>query len=397
MRASIEVADIFRTAGPTYRAAHAGHLSLAELKVMSAIEHCRTAALGGHVEACEDCGQWRIAYNSCRNRHCPKCQGAAARTWLAEREADLLPVGYFHVVFTLPAEVADIAFHNKAAVYDLLFKAASETMLTIAADRKHLGARIGITAVLHTWGSAMTHHPHVHMIVPGGGIALDGSRWISSRPAFLLPVRVLGKLFRRLFLTRLVALHDAGRLSFFGSMAHLTDRRAFLRHLAPVRKKRWVVYAKAPFAGPEAVLAYLSRYTHRVAISNSRLIRFDESGVTFRYKDYRREGADRQQLMTLATDEFIRRFLLHVLPKGFHRIRHCGLLAGSARKASLALARELLNVAVPSDDDTTDEPDDFRPPCPCCGGRMIIIETFERWRQPRGPPGARTTNRETAP
>ena len=397
MRASIEVADIFRTAGPTYRAAHAGHLSLAELKVMSAIEHCRTAALGGHVEACEDCGQWRIAYNSCRNRHCPKCQGAAARTWLAEREADLLPVGYFHVVFTLPAEVADIAFHNKALVYDLLFKAASETMLTIAADRKHLGARIGITAVLHTWGSAMTHHPHVHMIVPGGGIALDGSRWISSRPAFLLPVRVLGKLFRRLFLTRLVALHDAGRLSFFGSMAHLTDRRAFLRHLAPVRKKRWVVYAKAPFAGPEAVLAYLSRYTHRVAISNSRLIRFDESGVTFRYKDYRREGADRQQLMTLATDEFIRRFLLHVLPKGFHRIRHCGLLAGSARKASLALARELLNVAVPSDDDTTDEPDDFRPPCPCCGGRMIIIETFERWRQPRGPPGARTTNRETAP
>jgi hypothetical protein len=397
VRASIEVADIFRTAGPAYRAAHAGHLSLAELKVMSAIEHCRTAALGGHVEACEDCGQWRIAYNSCRNRHCPKCQGAAARTWLAEREADLLPVGYFHVVFTLPAEVADIAFHNKALVYDLLFKAASETMLTIAADRKHLGARIGITAVLHTWGSAMTHHPHVHMIVPGGGIALDGSRWISSRPAFLLPVRVLGKLFRRLFLTRLVALHDAGRLSFFGSMAHLTDRRAFLRHLAPVRKKRWVVYAKAPFAGPEAVLAYLSRYTHRVAISNSRLIRFDESGVTFRYKDYRREGADRQQLMTLATDEFIRRFLLHVLPKGFHRIRHCGLLAGSARKASLALARELLNVAVPSDDDTTDEPDDFRPPCPCCGGRMIIIETFERWRQPRGPPGARTTNRETAP
>ncbi|MFZ2103484.1 MAG: transposase zinc-binding domain-containing protein, partial [Oricola sp.] len=210
MRTSVEVADIFRTAGPAYRAAHAGHLSLQQLKVMSAIEHCRTAALGGHVEACEDCGQWRIAYNSCRNRHCPKCQGAAARTWLAKREADLLPVGYFHVVFTLPAEIADIAFQNKALVYDLLFKAASETMLTIAADPKHLGARIGVTAVLHTWGSAMTHHPHVHMIVPGGGIAPDGSRWISSRPAFLLPVRVLGKLFRRLFLTRLVALHDTG-------------------------------------------------------------------------------------------------------------------------------------------------------------------------------------------
>ncbi len=363
---------------------------------MSAIEHCRTAALGGHVEACEDCGHWRIAYNSCRNRHCPKCQGAAARTWLAEREADLLPVGYFHVVFTLPAEVADIAFHNKAAVYDLLFKAASETMLTIAADPKHLGARIGITAVLHTWGSAMTHHPHVHMIVPGGGISPDGSRWISSRPAFLLPVRVLGKLFRRLFLSRLVALHDAGRLAFFGAIAHLAQRRAFLRHLSPVRKKRWVVYAKAPFAGPEAVLAYLSRYTHRVAISNSRLIRLDESGVTFRYKDYRREGADRQQLMTLATDEFIRRFLLHVLPRGFHRIRHCGLLAGSARKASLALARELLNVVAPSDDDTTDEPDNFRPPCPCCGGRMIVIEVFERWRQPRGPPhGSPSTGSST--
>jgi Putative transposase/Transposase zinc-binding domain len=397
VRASIEVADILRAAGPAYRAAHAGHLSLAQLKVMSAIEHCRTAALGGHVEACADCGQWRIAYNSCRNRHCPKCQGATARTWLAEREADLLPVGYFHVVFTLPAEVADIAFHNKAAVYDLLFKAASETMLTIAADRKHLGARIGITAVLHTWGSAMTHHPHVHMIVPGGGIALDASRWISSRPAFLLPVRILGKLFRRLFLTRLVALHDAGRLSFFGSMAHLTDRRAFLRHLAPVRRKCWVVYAKAPFAGPEAVLAYLSRYTHRAAISNRRLIRFDEDGVTFRYKDYRRPGAERQQVMTIATDEFIRRFLLHVLPRGFHRIRHYGLLAGSARKASLALARELLNVAAPSDGDTTEEPDDFRPTCPCCGGRMIIIETFERWRQPRGPPDKTTPNPENAP
>ena len=364
---------------------------------MLAIEQCRTAALGGHVEACEDCGQWRIAYNSCRNRHCPKCQGAAARTWLAEREADLLPVGYFHVVFTLPAEVAGIAFHNKALVYDLLFKAASETMLTIAADPKHLGARIGITAVLHTWGSALTHHPHVHMIVPGGGIAPDGSRWISSRPAFLLPVRVLGKLFRWLFLTRLVALHDAGRLAFFGSAAHLADRQAFMRHLSPVRKKRWVVYAKAPFAGPEAVLAYLSRYTHRVAISNSRLIRFDESGVTFRYKDYRRNGADRQQVMTLATDEFIRRFLLHVLPRGFHRIRHYGLLAGGSRKASLSLARRLLAAAPHTINDPSAEPDDFRPPCPCCGGRMIVIEVFERWRQPRGPPDARTPDRENAP
>jgi hypothetical protein len=397
VRASVEVADIFRSAGPGYRVAHAGHLSLHQLKVMLAIEQCRTAALGGHVEACEDCGQWRIAYNSCRNRHCPRCQGAAARTWLAHREADLLPVGYFHVVFTLPAEIAGIAFHNKALVYDLLFKAASETMLTIAADPNHLGARIGITAVLHTWGSALTHHPHVHMIVPGGGIALDGSRWISSRPAFLLPVRVLGKLFRRLFLTQLVALHHAGRLAFFGSAAHLADRQAFMRHLSPVRKKRWVVYAKAPFAGPEAVLAYLSRYTHRVAISNSRLIGFDESGVIFRYKDYRRNGADRQQVMTLATDEFIRRFLLHVLPRGFHRIRHYGLLAGGSRKASLSLARRLLAAAPHTVDDPSAEPDDFRPPCPCCGGRMIVIEVFERWRQPRGPPHARTPDRENAP
>jgi Putative transposase/Transposase zinc-binding domain len=391
VRASIEVADIFRTVGPLYRASQAGHLSLHQLKVMSAIEHCRTAAMGGHVEACEDCGHRRIAYNSCRNRHCPKCQGAAARAWLAEREADLLPVGYFHVVFTLPAEAADIAFQNKAAVYDLLFRAASETMLTIAADPRHLGARIGITAVLHTWGSAMTHHPHVHMIVPGGGIAPDGRRWVSSRPAFLLPVRVLGKLFRRLFLTRLIELHSTSRLTFFGSMAHLVDRRAFLRHLAPVRTKRWVVYAKPPFAGPEAVLAYLSRYTHRVAISNRRLITFDETGVTFRYKDYRRSGPERQQVMTLAADEFIRRFLLHVLPRGFHRIRHYGLLAASSRKAGLALARELLAVAPPAGADPDDEPVDVRPPCPCCGGFMIVIEAFERWQQPRAPPSTGRT------
>ena len=386
MGTSIEVADIFRVAGPAYRTAHAGHLSLHQLKIMSAVEHCRTAAMGGHVEACTDCGHWRIAYNSCRNRHCPKCQGAAARTWLAAREADLLPVGYFHVVFTLPAEVADIAFHNRALVYDLLFRTASQTMLTIAADPKHLGARIGITAVLHTWGSAMTYHPHVHMIVPGGGIALDGTRWVSSRPAFLLPVRVLGALFRRLFLTRLMALHDAGRLAFFGTMTALADRRAFLRHLSPVRKKRWVVYAKPPFAGPEAVLAYLSRYTHRVAISNRRLLAFNDGGVTFRYKDYRRSGAGRQQVMTIAADEFIRRFLLHVLPRGFHRIRHYGLLASGARKDNLERARQLLAVAPPAADDTSVEPTDARPPCPCCGGHMIIVEIIERRYQSRAPP-----------
>jgi len=381
VRAALEVADILRRHGPAFRAAHAGHLSLGQLKVMAAIEACRTAALGGHIEGCEDCGHRRIAYNSCRNRHCPKCQAAAAREWLAAREADLLPVGYFHVVFSLPAEVADIAFQNKAAVYDLLFRAASETMMTIAADPRHLGARIGITAVLHTWGSALTHHPHIHMIVPGGGISLDGARWVSSRPAFLLPVRVLGKLFRRLFLTRLLELFDAGQLRFFGRLVELQARTALQRHLAPTRKKPWIVYAKPPFAGPAAVLAYLSRYTHRVAISNRRLIALDERGVTFRYKDYRRDGAERYQVMTLATDEFIRRFLLH----GFHRIRHYGLLASGARRDNLARARELL-AAPPPEPDVAPEPSDHRPPCPCCGGRMLIIETFERCSQPRAPP-----------
>ena len=388
-RPTLEIADILRQHGAAFRAAHAGHLSLGQLKVMSAIEVCRTAVLGGHIEGCQDCGHRRIAYNSCRNRHCPKCQAAAARDWLEAREADLLPVGYFHVVFSLPAEIADIAIQNKAAVYDLLFRAASQTMLTIAADPHHLGARIGITAVLHSWGSALTHHPHIHMIVPGGGISLDGQRWVSSRPAFLLPVRVLGKLFRRLFLTRLVELFDAGRLRFFGRQTGLNDRATFQHHLAPTRKKPWIVYAKPPFAGPAAVLAYLSRYTHRVAISNRRLIALDEREVTFRYKDYRREGAERYRTMTLPTDEFLRRFLLHVLPLGFHRIRHYGLLASGRRRDNLARARELLGVPPPppaSEINETPEPADHRPPCPCCGGQMLILETFERFAQPRAPP-----------
>ena len=269
--------------------------------------------------------------------------------------------------------------------------------MTIAADPKHLGARIGITAVLHTWGSAMTHHPHVHMIVPGGGISPDGMRWIGARPAFLLPVRVLSKLFRRLFLAGLLELHEAGRLACFGTLAALADRRLFLRHLAPVRKKRWVVYAKPPFTGPEAVLAYLSRYTHRVAISNQRLLAFDETGVTFRYKDYRRDGPERQRVMTLAAHEFIRRFLLHVLPHGFHRIRHYGLLASSARKANLARARELLAAAPPPEIVASPEPLDCLPLCPCCGGRMIIVETFGRWRQPRAPPYARGPTGSSTP
>jgi len=389
-RPALEIADIFRRHGAAWRASHAGHVSLAQLKVMSAIESCRTAALGGHVEACEGCRHIRIAYNSCRNRHCPKCQGAAARDWLAAREADLLPVGYFHVVFTVPAEIADIAFYNKAAVYDLLFRAASETMLTIAADPRHLGARIGITAVLHTWGSALTHHPHIHMIVPGGGISLDGTRWVSSRPAFLLPVHVLAKLFRRLFVSGLLALHAAEQLRFFGDRTGLSDPQAFERYLAPIRTMKWVVYSKPPFGGPEAVLAYLSRYTHRVAIANRRLIALDEAGVTFRYKDYRRDGDARHRTMTLSVDEFIRRFLVHVLPKGLHRIRHYGLLASGRRKANLARARELLDAPAPII--KTQEPassSDRRPACPCCGGRMIVIESFDSMARARAPPSRR--------
>ena len=391
-RPALEVADIFRGHGAVWRDANAGHVSLGQLQVMSAIESCRTAALGGHVAACEDCDHTQIAYNSCRNRHCPKCQGAAARDWLAERQADLLPVPYFHLVFTLPAAIADIAYQNKAVIYDALFKASSETLLTIAADPKHLGARIGITAVLHSWGSAMTHHPHLHMMVPGGGLSFDRSRWISCKPAFFLPVRVLSKLFRRLMLEQLAAAHAAGKLQFFGEHAHLAAAAAFAAFLAPLRKTNWFVYAKPPFAGPEAVLAYLARYTHRVAISNRRLVALDADGVTFRYKDYRRNGQERYRTMTLVPGEFIRRFLLHVLPKGFHRIRHYGLLASAARKANIARARELLAAPEPptAPDATTKAtataPTDHRPPCPCCGGRMIIVETFERGGGPRAPP-----------
>lgn len=326
-----------------------------------------------------------IAYNSCRNRHCPKCQGAAAKDWLADREAELLPVPYYHVVFTLPAAVADIAYQNKAVVYDLLFKVSAETMLTIAADPKHLGARVSITAVLHTWGSAMTHHPHVHMIVPGGGISLDGSKWVSCRPGFFLPVRVLS---RRLFLEKLMAAYAAGRLNFFGDHALLADTQAFATHLAPLRRSEWVVYSKRPFGGPEAVLAYLSRYTHRVAIANSRLIAVDEQGVTFKWKDYRIEGHNRHKRMTLATDEFIRRFLIHVLPKGLHRIRHYGLFAKGACAANIARVRELLAVAKPEGNPTPAAADPSKPACPCCGGRMIIIEVFAHGATPRHRPTA---------
>lgn len=392
-RRALEIADIFRAHGPAYRQANAGHLSLAQLKVMSAIEACRTEALGGHVAACTKCGHQHIAYNSCKNRHCPKCQGPAARDWMAARAEDLLPVEYFHLVFTLPAEIARIAYWNKRTVYGLLFKASAETVATIADDPKRMGARVGMTSVLHTWGSAMTHHPHVHMIVPGGGLLPDGTRWVACKPGFFLHVRVLSRLFRRLFIEGLMSLHRAGQLAFFGDLNELTDARAFAAYLTPLRKTEWVVYAKPPFGGPEQVLAYLSRYTHRVAISNSRLVSADANTVAFRWKDYRIRRGDRMKVMRLDPHEFIRRFLIHVLPDGFHRIRHYGLLASTARKANITKIRTLLDAQKPEPEDATTAeviPLTLREPCPGCGGAMRIIETFRRGEVPRSRAPPRT-------
>jgi Putative transposase/Transposase zinc-binding domain len=390
-RPALEVADIFRAHGSAWRDAQRGHLSLAQLKVMSAITQCRTAALGGHVLRCDGCGLDQVSYNSCRNRHCPKCQSGAAKRWLDARQADLLPVDYYHVVFTLPAPIADIAYQNKAALYGLLFDIAAETLLRIAADPKHLGASIGATLVLHTWGSALTHHPHVHGIVPGGGLAPDGTRWIACRPGFFLPVRVLSRLFRRRFLEELQRLHDGGKLRFFGEHVALAEPAAFKAWLAPLRKCEWVVYAKRPFAGPQAVLAYLSRYTHRVAISNSRLLAMDERGITFRWKDYRAKEKTRHKAMTLSPQEFMRRFLLHVLPGGFHRIRHYGLLANGNRRANLALARELLHVASPPPDELADDQSAAPAPtfvCAHCGHAMVVLEVFLRNCSIRAPPAS---------
>jgi hypothetical protein len=393
-RPKLEVADIFRAHGAAYRREHAGHLNLPQLKVMSAIENCRTAALGGHVSACTKCDHQHIAYNSCRNRHCPKCQGAIAKDWMQARMEDLLPAEYFHVVFTLPAQIADIAYQNKAAVYGLLFKASAQTLLTIAADPKHLGAKIGKTSVLHTWGSAMAHHPHVHVIVPGGGLSQGGTRWVACRPGFFLSVKVLSRLFRRLFLEGLARLHKASKLRFFGDLAKLADPNTFAAHLAPLRRTNWVVYAKPSFGGPEAVLAYLSRYTHRVAISNNRLVSADADTVAFNWKDYRIKHSDRMKVMRLPTSEFIRRFLIHVLPSGFHRIRHSGFLANGIRRDRINKIRRLLD-AMPEpeqtrDEDRTDDPDapNAHQPCPKCGGAMIIVETFLRGQLPqsRAPP-----------
>jgi len=392
-RPALEVAEIFRVHGPAWRQAQHAHLSLGQLKVMSAIEQCRSAALGGHVLRCEACEQVQIAYNSCRNRHCPKCQASAARRWLEARQADLLPVEYYHVVFTLPAPIAELAYQNKALIYGLLFDVAAETLLTIAADPKHLGAQIGATLVLHTWGSALTHHPHVHGIVPGGGLSAEGNRWVACKPGFFLSVRVLSRLFRRRFLEELAKAHHSGQLQFFGEYAALAGASAFADWLAALRKPEWVVYAKRPFAGPAAVLAYLSRYTHRVAISNRRLVAFDERGVSFRWKDYRTKGKTRYKTMTLSAEEFMRRFLLHVLPGGFHRIRHYGLIANARRRNNLARARELLHVvSEPAESQPSDEPAAIVQPifvCRDCGAAMLIVETFARGQPIRAPPTPR--------
>ncbi len=389
-RQALEVADIFRTHGKHWRDSHVGHISLSQLKVMSAIEKCRTQALGGHVLHCNSCEQNQISYNSCRNRHCPKCQANTAKHWLEARQTELLPVDYYHLVFTLPSPISSLAYYNKSILYKILLQAAAQTLTTIAADPKHLGARIGVTFVLHTWGSAMTHHPHVHGIVPGGGLSIDGQRWVACKSGFFLPVRVLSRLFRRLFIEKLIQAYHDDELQFFGEHKQLEQERHFTDWIKPLRKIEWVVYAKRPFAGPEAVLAYLSRYTHRVAIANSRLLSLDDTGVTFKWKDYRSKGQEKYKTMNLSSDEFIRRFLLHILPKGFHRIRHYGLIANAGRKGNLARARELLNVPEPAISDENHEDEDSSQDivffCRGCGSPMEIIEVLLRKPLPRAPP-----------
>jgi hypothetical protein len=384
MRPALEVADVLRRHGVDYRRDHDRHLGRVERRVMAAVEACRTSALGGHAEHCTDCGLVRQAYNSCRNRHCPKCQGLARAEWLAQRQAELLPVPYFHVVFTVPAQVGEIAFQNKAAVYAILFKAASEALRVAAADPKHLGAEIGVVAVLHTWGQNLHHHPHVHCVVPGGGLSLDGQRWVACRPGFFLPVRVLSRLFRRLFLEHLQHAFEADQLRFFSDLAGLADAGAFTAHLAELKRIEWVVYAKPPFGGPEQVLAYLGRYTHRVAIANSRLVGLNQGQVSFRWKDYRHHH--KPKVMTLSADEFIRRFLLHTLPDGFHRIRHYGLFANGHRVAKLAQCRLLLAApAPPTPEPTADYRQHYRcltgrslDTCPDCGGAMASLGPIPR-------------------
>ena len=390
-RPKLEVADVFRAFGQTYRNEHAGHLGLAQHKVMSAIEHCRTCVLGGHLLHCPSCHHDQIAYNSCRNRHCPKCQASSAKRWLDARKTELLPVEYYHLVFSLPADIADLAYYNKEVMYGILMKTAAQTLLTIAADKKHLGAQVGVTFVLHTWGSAMTHHPHVHGIVPGGGLSLDGEKWVACKSGFFLPVRVLSRLFRRLYLERLREAYEHHQLMFFGGCRSIEDAEPFTQWLNRHKKMEWVVYAKRPFAGPKAVLNYLARYTHRVAIANSRLVSMDECTVSFHWKNYRVKEQCRQRIMQLSHDEFIRRFLLHVLPSGFHRIRHYGLVANAGRKRNLKQARLLLHAQETKSSEQTegeaktqDYADTFI--CPKCHAPMVIIELLIGINYPRAPP-----------
>lgn len=387
-RPRLEVADIFRRYGAAYRAEHEVSVSSAQQRVMQAIAACRTAALGGHRERCDSCERERIAYNSCRNRHCPKCRSLARAQWIEDRQSELLDVEYFHVVFTLPQEIADIAYQNKAAVYNLLFAATAETLRTIAADPKHLGAEIGFFAVLHTWGQNLIHHPHLHCVVPGGGLSPDGQRWITCRPGFFLPVKVLSRFFRRCFLAGLQRAFDTGQLEFFSSLASLREREAFRKYLDPLKDKEWVVYAKAPFAGPQQVLDYVGRYTHRVAISNNRLLDIEDGKVTFRWKDYRDDST--QKTMALQANEFIRRFLLHVLPLGLQRIRYYGFLGNRYRQQKLTQCRQLLQMksSLPPAPANQTLPD-YRQrhealtglsltQCPHCHhGRMITVERFE--------------------
>jgi len=392
-RPAIELADIFRQHGQAYRAAHA--LSRQQLRVMRAIQVCRTAILGGHVESCSQCDFTRIAYNSCRNRHCPKCQNSERAQWLESRKAELLPVEYFHVVFTVPEEVARIAFYNQKIVYGILFRAASQTLLTIARDPKHLGGEIGFFAVLHTWGQNLLHHPHVHCVVPGGGLSPDHQRWIACRPGFFLPVRVLSRLFRRLFLEALQEAFQQGQLHFFGEIAALKDKAAFLESLEPLRQREWVVYAKPPFGGPQQVLEYLGRYTHRIALSNDRLLALDRGEVTFQWKDYRQAPQRNSRRMTLSVGEFIRRFLIHTLPPGFPRIRHFGFLANRFRKEKLALCRRLL--ATPASELLPNTAQcllllaTLTPPpsaaCPKCGvGVLLRTSLLPAYHWPARPP-----------
>jgi hypothetical protein len=384
-RSGLEVADVFRRHGAVYRETYGDSLCTAQRRAMSAIELCRTAALGGHVERCDHCDHQRVFYNSCRNRNCPKCQSLARAQWLEARQSELLDTPYFHVVFTMPQPIAAIALQNKEILYNILFRATAETLRTIAADPKHLGAQIGFFAVLHTWGQTLCVHPHLHCVVPGGGISPDGRRWLSCRPNFFLPVAVLSRLFRRLFIDYLTQAFDAGKLQFFSSLEPLRVRAPFLRYITPVRKADWVVYAKPPFAGPEEVLKYVARYTHRIAISNSRLLDIGDGQVQFRWKDYR--DNNRHKTMTLGADEFIRRFLLHVLPDGFQRIRYFGFLANRYRAEKLALCRRLLKMPPPAA--TPELQKDYKDhyealtgislkTCPLCRcGTMVVIETLE--------------------